>query len=64
MLLVAVMMGPIIVAISILVDLLSLPNTLLKESKGFEHKYQLSSDRLNDDQINVVMKTFGKIFYG
>ena len=56
--------GPIIVMLSIFVDLLSLPNVLLKESKGFEHKYQLSTDRLNDAQITVVMVTFGKIFYG
>ena len=64
MLLIAIVFGPIGIAVSIIVDLLSLPNTLLKESKGFEHKYQLSSDRLNDAQITVVMETFGKIFYG
>mgnify|MGYP003339083906 CR=1 FL=1 len=49
--------------LSIVIDLLSLPNVLLKESTNFEHKYQLSADRLNDAQINVVMVTFGKIFY-
>ena len=48
MLIVTVLLGPVSIAISIIIDLLSLPNTLLKESKGFEHKYQLSSDRLND----------------
>jgi hypothetical protein len=48
MFLVALLIGPVAIAISIIVDLLSLPNTLLKDSKGFEHKYQLSSDRLND----------------
>lgn len=64
MLLIALVLGPVAIAISIIVDLLSLPNTLLKESKDFEHKYQLSSDRLNDAQITVVMETFGKIFYG
>jgi ABC-type transport system involved in cytochrome bd biosynthesis fused ATPase/permease subunit len=57
-------MGPILIAISILIDLLSLPNLLLKESTGFEHKYQQSADRLNDAQIDVVMTTFEKIFYG
>jgi len=60
----SVVVGPVAITVSILTDLFSLPNTLLKESKGFEHKYQLSSDRLNDAQINVVMSTFGKIFYG
>ena len=55
MMLMAIVLGPIAIAISVIVDLLSLPNTLLKESKGFEHKYQLSSDRLNDAQIDVVM---------
>ena len=47
-LLLSVIIGPIAIALSIIVDLLSLPNTLLKDSKDFEHKYQLSSDRLND----------------
>ena len=64
MLIFSVVVGPIAITVSILIDLLSLPNTLLKESKGFEHKYQLSSDRLNDAQILVVMETFSKIFYG
>ena len=64
MLVASIALGPIAISVSILIDLLSLPNTLLKESKGFEHKYQLSSDRLNDAQIAVVMATFGKIFYG
>lgn len=63
-LLITVFLGPPIIAITILIDLLSLPNVLLKDSKGFEHKYQLSTDRLNDAQIQVVMTTFGKIFYG
>ena len=63
-LLLAIFLGPVAIMVSILVDLLSLPNTLLKESKNFEHKYQLSTDRLNDAQIGVVMVTFGKIFYG
>jgi len=36
----------------------------MKDSRDFEHKYQLSTDRLNDVQIDVVMLTFIKIFYG
>ena len=35
----AVLFSPILVVISILVDLLSLPNLLLKSSVQFEHKY-------------------------
>lgn len=58
------LLSPFFISISILIDLLSLPNTLMKDSKDFEHKYQLSTDRLNDIQIDVVMLTFVKIFYG
>ena len=50
--------------LSIVIDLISLPNTLFKESNNFEHKYQLSADKLNDVQIVVVMDTFKSIFYG
>jgi hypothetical protein len=56
--------GPILIVLSIVIDLLSLPNILLKDSKGFESKYQQSTNRLTDVQIDVVMVTFGKIFYG
>lgn len=63
-LLITAFLGPPIIAVTILIDLLSLPNVLLKDSRGFEHKYQLSTDRLNDAQIAVVMTTFTKIFYG
>ena len=35
-------LGPIFIILSIIVDLFSLPNILLKDSAGFEHKYQLS----------------------
>ena len=61
---VAILLGPILIALSLIVDLISLPNILLKDSTDFEHKYQLSTDRLNDVQIDVVMATFAKIFYG
>lgn len=50
--------------LSIIIDLISLPNVLLKDGTNFEHKYQLSADRLTDVQIKVVMDTFVKIFYG
>jgi hypothetical protein len=60
----SILLSPFFILFSILIDLLSLPNTLMKDSKDFEHKYQLSTDRLNDIQIDVVMVTFVKIFYG
>ena len=63
-LLIASFLSPVIIPLSILIDLLSLPNIIFKDSKGFERKYQQSEDRLNDAQIDVVMITFEKIFYG
>ena len=39
---VAILFSPIVIVISILIDLLSLPNILLKSSAQFEHKYQPS----------------------
>lgn len=59
----AIFGGPFFIAISMIIDLTSLPGVLLRDSRGFEHKYQLSTDRLNDAQIHVVMVTFIKIFY-
>lgn len=47
-LLMAIILGPILMFLSIVIDLLSLPNVLLKDGKNFEHKYQLSEDRLTD----------------
>jgi len=41
-LLMALLLGPILIVFSIIIDLLSLPNVLLKDGKNFEHKYQLS----------------------
>lgn len=59
-----VFLGPFIIAVSLLIDFLTLPGLIMKDSKDFEHKYQQSEHRLNDDQIDVVMTTFTKIFYG
>jgi len=61
---IAFFFSPIIIVVSIIIDLLSLPNTLLLSSSTFEHKYQVSQDKLTDVQIDVVMATFVKIFYG
>ena len=47
-LLITAFLSPLIIIISILIDFLSLPNILFKESNGFERKYQQSEDRLSD----------------
>ena len=35
----SIFMGPVIISFSLMIDLLSLPNILLKDSRDFEHKY-------------------------
>jgi len=37
--LMTIILGPILMVLSIIIDLLSLPNVLLKEGNNFEHKY-------------------------
>lgn len=44
----AVVMGPAIIFMSLVIDLISLPNILLKDNTQFEHKYQPNQDSLND----------------
>jgi hypothetical protein len=39
--------NPLIIVLSLLVDLISLPNLLLRDEKSFEFKYQQSLDILN-----------------
>jgi len=63
-LILAIFLSPPVILLSVVIDLLSLPNVLLRNSQDFEHKYQASVDRLDDVQIDVVMLTFKKIFYG
>jgi len=60
----AVALGPIIIPVSLMVDFITLPGQIMKDSNGFEHKYSQNEHSLNDEQIIVVMKTFEKIFYG
>lgn len=60
----SILLGPLVIIFSCIVDLISLPNILLKDSRNFERKYQMSTDRLNDKQISIVMVTFKKMFYG
>lgn len=47
-LLTSILLGPLIILLSSLIDLITLPLTLLVDSRDFEHKYQMSTDRLND----------------
>jgi len=60
----AVIVGPIIIPVSLVVDFITLPGLIMKDSRDFEHKYSQNEHSLNDEQIIVVMKTFEKIFYG
>jgi len=55
--------GPIILFISLVIDLLSLPSLLLVDERNFEFKYQTSLEILNDQQVDVILTTFAKIFY-
>jgi len=45
---ITIFFGPIISIGSVVIDLISIPGVLLMGSKNFEHKYQLSQDRMND----------------
>lgn len=62
-LLLAVFFNPILILASLVVDLIGLPNLLLKDSKGFEHKYQTHLEILNDQQHEIVLKIFVNLFY-
>jgi hypothetical protein len=55
--------NPILVLVSYLVDLISLPSLLLKDERGFEFKYQQALEILNATQVEVILTTFAKIFY-
>jgi hypothetical protein len=35
----SVFLGPVIISFSLMIDLMSLPNILLKDARDFEHKY-------------------------
>uniref|UniRef100_A0A7S3IDV9 Uncharacterized protein n=1 Tax=Strombidium inclinatum TaxID=197538 RepID=A0A7S3IDV9_9SPIT len=43
-------------------DLLTLPNTLFKPGKHFEHKYQVSTENLTFEQMFQVTGTLARIF--
>jgi len=56
-------LSPVILMISLVVDLLSLPSLLLVDEKSFEFKYQASLEILSVSQVDVILTTFAKIFY-
>ena len=56
-------LSPVILMISLVVDLLSLPSLLLVDEKSFEFKYQASLEILSAQQVDVILTTFAKIFY-
>ena len=47
-LILTIFINPAFVFISYLVDLISLPNLLLKDERGFEYKYQQALEILNE----------------
>lgn len=59
----SIFLNPLIIYISILIDLISLPTLLLKDSRYFEYKYQTHLDELADEQVTTVLSTFITIFY-
>ena len=54
----SIIASPFIIIISILVDVLSLPNVLLKSEEEFEEKYQRNVDELDDSQLKKVNNVF------
>ena len=60
---VTILFNPVIMFVSLLIDLISLPNLLLKDERTFEYKYQQSLEILTKAQVDVIITTFAKIFY-
>ena len=62
-LIITVLINPIILVISLFIDLITLPSMLLADERNFEFKYQQSLEFLEPAQTDVVLTTFAKIFY-
>ena len=56
--LLALFANPLVIVVSLAVDLISLPSLLMREEKCFESKYQQSLDTLNKNQLSVVTRVF------
>ena len=50
--------GPLIILISLLVDLSKMPGQLFRESTSFERKYMFAAERINEVQITGIVKVF------
>ena len=61
--LLALFVNPLVIVLSLAVDLISLPSLLMREEKWFESKYQQSLDTLNKNQLSVVTRVFQTLFY-
>ena len=59
----SIIAGPFIITISILVDILALPNVLLRPEEEFEEKYQKNINELNHDQLISVTNVFDKVLF-
>jgi len=58
-----VLLSPAIIVVSLLVDLLSLANLLMKDERGFEFKYQNSLESMDEYQNEQVLQIYQVIFY-
>ena len=45
------LLGPIIIIFSFIIDLIAMPTILLRPQDTFEHKYQLSNNNLTFEQM-------------
>jgi len=60
---VTVLFSPIIILISLIIDLVTLPGMLLADERNFEFKYQQHLEVLTSVQVETILTTFAKIFY-
>ena len=60
---ITILFSPVIIILSLIIDLFSLPTLLLVDEKHFEFKYQIALEILNEAQVEVILSTFAKIFY-
>ena len=58
-----IVLGPVVIFVSLLVDLIALPNLLMKNQRDFEFKYQQSIDGLTAHQLDIVLAPYLEIFY-
>lgn len=61
--LLTLLLCPLIILLSLIVDLISLPSLLFRDEKTFEFKYQQSLDVLNKVQFSIITMVFHRIFY-